>query len=128
MMTTMTGKAQGWAAGALGVYGRFSDTFDGHVAAVSWRDGQTTPDPHLRPLWRIGVRGGYLWCLPPGPMTERFDTDPDWCPDWPFDLEPLAVKIRLCEEAEAAGLPAPGVLPPSVVAERAAAAREKVAG
>lgn len=110
-MTSMAGKASGRCRGVEGVYGRFRAGFAGYAAAVSWRDGQTTPDPHTRPRWAIVERGGWTWCLPPA-MAERADLEPEWIPEWPFDLEPMARKLELIAEAEAAGRPAPGRIPP----------------
>lgn len=107
----MAGKANGRARGAEGVYGRFRAGFPGYAAATSWRDGQTGHEPHVRDSWAIVERGGYTWCLPPS-MAERAALEPEWIPPWPFDLEALDVKERLIAEAAAAGLPAPGRIPP----------------
>jgi hypothetical protein len=107
----MAGKASGRCRSAEGVYGRFSASWQGRWAATSWRDGQTTHEPSERARWALEERGGYLWCLPPS-MAERAASEPDWIPPWPFDLLPIAEKERLVAEALAAGLPAPGVIPP----------------
>lgn len=111
MLDAVAGKASGRCRGAEGVYGRFSVSWNGMGAAESWRDGQTQHEPWVRDKWAIVERGGRLWCLPPS-MAERAAAEPEWVPEWPFDLEPMAVKIRLVAEAEAAGLPAPGRIPP----------------
>lgn len=110
-MGGMAGKASGRCRPAEGVYGRFSPTADGFCAAASWRDGQTAHDPDTRPAWAILELGGWTWCLPPT-MAAHAAVHPEWIPEWPFDLEPLERKLELVAAAAAAGLPAPGVIPP----------------
>jgi len=112
----MSGKAQGYARTAEGVVGWFSATFRGYAAAVEWRDGQTAHEPEARDRWliidRLDRKWGVVrtWCLPPGD-AEHAQADPGWTPEIPFELLPPATRWTLIDDAEAAGLPAPGRRP-----------------
>jgi hypothetical protein len=115
-MTTMSGKAEGRCRGVEGVYGWFSPGFNGYAAAVSWRDGQTAHEPHVRARWaileRLDCRWNVVrtWCLPPA-MAELAAAYPDWTPDVPFDLLPPADRWQRIDLADEAGVPRPGEEP-----------------
>lgn len=115
-MTTMSGKAEGRCRGVEGVYGWFSPGFNGYAAAVSWRDGQTAHEPHVRARWAILERRDCrwnvvrTWCLPPA-MAERAAADPDWTPDVPFELLHPVTQWAIIRDRQAAGEEWDGPLP-----------------